>query len=190
MTRLNLLPPEIKKEIDYSNSNARLYQFLVRLIACGFFVLTAVFLIGYIVWSNQPNFLEVRYNTYQELTKMSQVEINSRDLYSRLILINKVRTDQFNWKKIMSEISSTLPSGVRITSYDFTNASTARVTISGFADTTSGVGLYRENLSKSKIFKYVDIESIVAAKDPADTKKTGFSFSLTMNLNLSEAKKK
>ena len=190
MNKLNLLPPEIKAEIDYAHKNAKLYQYLVRGIACIFAILALMFVIGYIVWNNQEIASQTRSDAYAELGKMDQVDADSHDLYMRLSLIDKIRKTRLNWTKIFDEISASTPTGVRLISYNFTNAATDRVAISGFAATSGEVGSYREQLSKSTLFQYVDVESLIAGNDPADNTRTGFTFSISLTLKMTEAEKK
>ena len=73
MIRLNLLPPEVKNEIDFSRKNARLYQYLVRMIAITFGIFSIMFVIGFIVWNNRILAVETRSDAYIQLSKSAQV---------------------------------------------------------------------------------------------------------------------
>jgi Tfp pilus assembly protein PilN len=64
------------------------------------------------------------------------------------------------------------------------------VSISGFARSAGEVGTYREKLSQSAIFQYVDVESLVAGTDPVDSLVTGVNFRITLTLKVAEAKQK
>jgi len=190
MIRLNLLPPEIKEQIDYSHKNAHLYQMLVQSLAVMFGVFACMFVIGFIVWNNRQIAEETRSDAYIQLSKLSQTETDAKDLNARLNLIDKIRKDKLNWTRIFTEIANSTPSGVRLTNFDFTNAVKDRVAFSGFASTAGDVGIYRQQLSKSALFQYVDVESLTASNDPIDKERDGFTFRITFNLNVQEAKKK
>lgn len=190
MIRLNLLPPEVKEQIDYSHKNAQLYQILVQSLAVIFGVLACMFVIGFIVWNNRQIAEETRSDAFVQLSKLKQTEIDAKELNARLNLIDKIRKDKLNWTKIFTEIANNTPSGVRLNGFDFTNAQKDRVTFGGFAGTAGDVGTYREQLSKSALFKFVDVESLTASDDPSDGTRQGFTFRITFSLDLQEAKKK
>ncbi len=190
MIRLNLLPPEIKEEIEYSHKNANYYQYLVRSLAVISGIFALMFVIGFIVWNNKIVASEIRQDAATQLAKMSQVEIDAKDFYARLNLIDKIRKDKLNWNKIFTEVGNSTPSGVRLIGFNFTDINTDRIAINGFANSAADVGIYREQLSKTTIFQFVDVESVTAGTDPVDNSRAGVTFRITASFKVAEAKKK
>jgi Tfp pilus assembly protein PilN len=189
MTRLNLLPPEYRVDIETSKKNAALYQNLIKVIAG--LVLAGAFMgvIGYIVWNNQSVAQASRDDAYDQVSAFTAVQNTARDLNSRLSLIQKLRDDRIDWAKVFSEITKSTPANVRLTDIDFTNASTDRIAFSGFALSNTDVGSFRELLSNSTLFKFVDIESVTAGNDPSNSSRSGVNFVLSMTMDMTEAKK-
>jgi Tfp pilus assembly protein PilN len=189
MIRLNLLPPEYRNDIEVSKKNARLYQYLIKLIlgivAAGAFM----GVVGFFVWENQSIAQVSRDDAYSQLTVFGNVENEAKDFSSRLNLIQKLRADRIDWQLVFSQIASSTPSNVRIVSLDFTNAGSDRISFNGFALNNADVGSFRELLSHSALFKFVDIESISSGSDPGNTGRAGVNFRITLNLNVTEAKK-
>ncbi len=190
MIRLNLLPPEIKDEFEFSHKNANFYQYLVRSLAVISGIFALMFVIGFIVWNNKMVASEIRNDAAAQLAKMSQVETDAKDFHARLNLIDKIRKDKLNWNKIFTEVGNSTPAGARLIGFDFTDITTDRVSLSGFANSAADVGIYREQLSKTTIFQYVDVESVTAATDPVDNSRNGVTFRITASIKIAEAKKR
>lgn len=189
MIRLNLLPPEMKEDIAYAKKNAALYELLIKFLA-GFVVMAAlVGVVGYIVYTNEQIAREEKTVTAAQLASWKNTEIDAKDFADRLNLVDKLRGDKLDWPLVFTELAKSTPANVKLSSYDFTNNKTDRVGLTGFAVTNTDIGTFRELLSKSKLFQYVDIESVAAATDPVDSAKPVLAFKITMNLNQAEAKK-
>jgi len=189
MIRLNLLPPEIKEDIAYAKKNAALYQLLIKLVA-GFVVMVAVVsVVGYIVYTNQQIAREERSVAEAQLASWKNTEKDAKSFAERLNLVDKIRSEKLNWTLIFAEIEKSMPSNVKLSAFDFTNNAKDRVGITGYAISNTDIGTFREILSKSKLFQFVDIENVASATDPADSGKKVLVFRITMNLNQVEAKK-
>jgi Tfp pilus assembly protein PilN len=189
MIRLNLLPPNIKEDIDYAKKNAAIYQLLVKFVAGFIIMATTVGVVGYIVYSNKMIAEEEKAVTKAQLESWTNTERDALDFANRLNLVDKIDGEKINWDHVFAEIASSTPANVRLVSYDFTNNAKERVGLTGLAATNTDISTFRELLSKSSLFQYVDIESIVAATNPTDSSRKAASFKITMNLNLVEAKK-
>ena len=189
MTRLNLLPPEVKENIAYSKKNAALANLFKKMIACFVALIVFIGVVGYIVYTNQQIAKSEEGNAQAQLTTWSKTEVSAKDFADRLNLVDKIRGGKIDWTLVFTEIAKSTPANVRLSSFDFTNNSKDRVSFSGFAVSNADIGTFRELLAKSPLFQYVDIESVSASTDPFDSSKNVLSFKITMNLNLNEAKK-
>lgn len=189
MIRLNLLPPEMKEDIAYAKRNAALYELLIKLLAA-FVVMGAVIgVVGYVVYKNEQIASDEKMVTEAQLSSWKNTERDARDFAERLNLVDKLSSDKIDWGLVFGELSKSTPANVKLSSYDFNNNRTDRVGLTGFAASNTDIGTFRELLSKSKLFQYVDIESTNAATDPTDGSRPVLSFKITMNLNQKEAKK-
>lgn len=189
MNRLNLLPPELKESIEYSKKNAALYQLFLKMLA-GFVVLVGfMVVIGFIVYYGEVNATEEREVAKTQLESWDATGKDAKDFSDRLNLISKLKKEDLSWPLIFSEMSKSTPPNIRLASYDFANNSKDRVSITGYALSSTDIGKYRELLSSSVLFKFVDIESITQGNDPNDSSISALIFKMTMNLDQEEAKK-
>jgi Tfp pilus assembly protein PilN len=160
MNRLNLLPPEMKEEINYAKKNTRLVSKLTLMLSVCL-VLIVFFVVLGIVLKEQENVAKVEKEFSEKLVQdKSQVEKNASDLSDRLILIKKLKTERTDWDTIFKKISDNTPAGLQLQSIQVTNDAKTRATISGIALSDRDVVLFKDLLSNSGLFKYVDIESI------------------------------
>ena len=189
MIRLNLLPPAIKEDIAYAKKNASLYQVLIKLIA-GFVAMAAIVgVVGYIVYSNQQIASEEKNVSENQLASWKTTESDAKDFSDRLTLVSTIGASRLDWPLIFSEIAKSTPANVKMSSFDFTKNATDRATLSGFAMSNADIGTFRELLSKSSLFNYVDIENTATATDPLDGNLSVLAFRISLNLNLKEAVK-
>ena len=189
MIRLNLLPPEVKEDIAYAKKNAALYQTLIKLIALFVVLVAAVGVVGFMTYKNQQIAKEEKSVAESRLASWKNTETDAKDFAERLNLVSKIRSNNLDWQLVITELAKSTPANVQLTSFDFTANSSSRVSLTGQARSNTDIGTFRELLSKSKLFQYVDIESTSASTDSSDGTKSIISFRITMNLNLTEAKK-
>jgi len=190
MIRLNLLPPEIKEDIAYAKKNAALYQLLIKLFALFVVMAAVVGVVGYVTYTNQKIAEEEKNVSESQLASWKNTEKDAKDFASRLNLVSKISADKLDWQLVINELAAATPANVKLLSFDFTTTTgTNRVGLTGQALSNTDIGTFRELLSKSKLFQYVDIESTSAASDSTNSGRKVISFKITMNLNLTEAKK-
>ena len=189
MIRLNLLPPEIKEQRVFAKINAELREVLLRISACLVLSIAVIGVVYYIVYTNLNIAEEGKIVAEAQLASWDTVEEDATDFSARLSLIDKLQDSEINWQNIFTELANSTPANVKLASYDFNKNSTTRVSLTGYAVTSSDVGSFRELLAQSELFEYVDIESMVAATDPTDSNREVLSFKITLALNLTEAKK-
>lgn len=189
MIRLNLLPPELKENIEYSKRNADLYQMLLKILA-GFAILAGfMVIVGSMVYFGKIGATDNLEVAKSQSAAWSTTEKDAKDFADRLSLISKLKNEDLNWPLIFGEMAKSTPPNIRLASYDFTGNSKARVTITGYALSNTDIGKYRELLSASKVFNYVDIESITQGSDPIDSTVKALLFKISLNLDQKEARK-
>jgi len=189
MIRLNLLPSNIKDDIAYSKKNAAIFNLYIKLIACFVALTTFVGVVGYMVYLNQQIAQDEKAVSQTQLDSWKTTESDAKDFADRLNLVDKIQVNKIDWPIVFTELAKSTPANVKLSSYDFNNNATDRVGLTGYALTNTDIGTFRELLSKSKIFQYVDIENVTAATDPVDSTKNVLAFKITMNLNQTEARK-
>jgi Tfp pilus assembly protein PilN len=189
MIRLNLLPPEIKENIEYARKNAALYQLLLKMFAVFAVVAGLMVIVGSIVYYGEVGATEELGVAKSQLAAWNNAEKDAKDLAARLTLISKLKSEDLNWPVIFAEMAKSTPPNIRLSAYDFTSNAKNRVTITGFALSTEDIGKYKELMSSSKLFKFIDVESISQGNDPADSAVKGYLFTASLNLDQTEARK-
>ncbi len=189
MIKLNLLPPEIKEEILYSKKNAKIYNSLIELL--GGFIILLIFIgtVWFVSYSTKRVLVFSKTVAEKQAASWGGVEKDAKDFSNRLVLVEKINKDKINWKIFFEEISKSTPNNVKLTSYDIVSSNKSRVNFNGFATSSTDISRFRELLSKSAIFEFVDIENMSAATDPIDSTRKGLTFRITTGLKLAEVKK-
>jgi Tfp pilus assembly protein PilN len=182
MYSLNLLPPEIKQEINYSKKNAKLVKYL-GISLSAFLIILALFVVLAMAVNNEKTMAETQKASAQEIIEQNkEIEINANDLSERLKLIKKLKNGRTDWNAIFRSLADNTPTGVQLDSISFTLKEKTRAKITGFARSDRDIVLFKDLVNASEYFDYVDIENISEASDPtgggAETKS--FAISLTL----------
>ncbi len=160
MNRLNLLPPEIKEEINYAKKNAKLVSRLTLILSICI-AMIVFFVVLAIIIRDQENIAKAEKEFAEKLVQdKAPVEQKSSDIAIRLALIKKLKTQRTDWEEIFQKISANTPAGLQLQSIEMTNNEKTRATISGMALSDRDIVLFKDLLSGTDAFKYVDIESI------------------------------
>lgn len=187
MIRLNLLPDEIKKEIEFAKKNAVLLQYLYIIFAVLVCFVGLIFSLSFVLYTQK--------SVAQDQVSLAQLQIDeqsskitqAQDLDSRLQIVNLIRKDNVDWQYVFSEIARVTPNNVQIDSFT-SPTSTDKARITGKADSEQGVVALKENMATSPLFSFVDIESIVqgsAANQGRELK----AFTISYKLNIDKAKR-
>jgi Tfp pilus assembly protein PilN len=186
MTRLNLLPPEIRKEILLSKKNARLRQYVYYSIMVSLAFVALFGVVMFIIWTRQDEATRRISLAKQQIEEQDVDFKKATDLYSRINLIKKIKKDSLDWKLILTELGKQTPGGVLTDSITYSKTDN-RLKITGLSVSDTETVAFKEALSKSDYFNYVDIENTSEAKD--DAGRTARSFSLSLSLKLDKLKK-
>jgi Tfp pilus assembly protein PilN len=180
MININLLPEEIKNEIAVAKKNASLRQVLFRLIALLFIILNFFGVLFFFLINQKTNAIEQKKSAEVQINKQSESFNNAKDLFDRLKLIGTLDKVGTNWTKILNEIGDKTPASVQIDSFSVqAQAGNPKIKLSGNAATDKDVVAFKENLGKSDIFNYVDIESISKGSDPTGRNRELKSFTIS-----------
>ncbi|MEI7690236.1 MAG: PilN domain-containing protein [bacterium] len=179
MIRLNLLPPEIKKEINYAKKNAKIvnnlaYVLCVLAILAGFFTVLAVVIGG----KHNVYATEKKYATAL-VEQKAKIEQSGNDLAIRLNLIKKIKASRTNWNELLTKIAESTPPGVRLQSIEINNNSKNRSTVTGVAKTDRDIVLFRDLLTSTNKFYFIDLESIAEGGIVGANQANGKVFVLT-----------
>lgn len=164
---INLLPLEVSENYRYARRNQRALPWVIALIAA--LVLLAVISVYGIITLNQTA------NNYQQQVTSSQhalssahvskVTSNIEDISSSLRLVTEVLGREILFSKLLTQISTVVPSGVNLTGLNINQDDTA-IDLNAEASNYSAATQLQANLTdpSNQIFSKADLVSVNCAK--------------------------
>jgi Tfp pilus assembly protein PilN len=159
---LNLLPPELKSEIKTKKRLGRLLHWGTwAAILLGGFIGSLV--VGNI-WlritvSGQERNIKA---SEESLKRFATIEKDVLTIGERVGSLSKAEKERALWSKVVADLASETPGGIRISSVILNVKSDVEVKVSGSSTTKSDVALFRDRLEASNRFSKVSIESVGA----------------------------
>jgi len=182
MFSLNLLPPEIKEEIAFSKKNAKLVRYLGFSLSGVILIFAFFFGLGLAI-NNERNIYEVQKASSARIIEADKkMQENAKDLSDRLALIKKLQNGRPDWTTIFQTLSDNTPTGVQLDGIDISTLKNSRAKITGIAKSDRDIVLFKDLLSQTKVFLYVDIENIAQASDPTGKNQPTESFMISLSL--------
>jgi type IV pilus assembly protein PilN len=171
MINVNLLPPEIRAEIDQQKKNGQVMSVFWKLIAL---TLTYLLIFGgfyYYFYSSSRTLSSELGTKEEEVKKYGTLEEEAKKVAERLNIIKQIQGNTNVWSGVIDEVMNVVPSGVSLKSIKIDSSAKNRNQISGEAVSKTLVASLRDSLEKSDKFEYVDIETSMTAEDPTKTKE-------------------
>ncbi len=162
---INILPTEVKEELEYSKKNVRVrnYLFLALLV---FILLIAAIGAAYWYGGKQINSLRATLSDRQTQRALyKDTESKVQTLQSNLGLIEKLLNQKTQFSDLLNDIAAVLPSGTYINAINLTGDDKKPVQILVTASSLNQAGLVRNALLKSERISVVDIQSITQKED-------------------------
>lgn len=182
MNRINLLPNEVKSDIEQSKRNKKVLSYLLRSIFVLLLILAATVALHFYINSELSGYLTDIAEKEQSVLKYGSLETDAKNLSERLVSIEKIDASSNTWSPVIAEIQEAMPSGAYLSSVEIDSETKTRNTIAGIASNKSVVAALRDSLEESDKFEYVDIESSNLVTDPNSGKEVEnfvISFSLS-----------
>lgn len=183
MYSLNLLPPEIKQEINYARRNARIVKYLALSLS-SFIIIIALFFGLALIIKNEQKIANLEKDSSKKILAQNQsIEAKANDLSQRLRLIKKLKNNRTDWPKIFTALSENTPTGVQLTSITLsTSSQKTRPKVTGLAKSDRDIVLFKDLLAKTDFFSYIDIENMAEASDPTGRNLSTKSFVMSFTL--------
>jgi len=182
MSSINLLPPNIKKEIEQTKINKKLLHHLYRVIILMVLVLFFATIIDFYFKQNIAADRKELDQKMLTIEKYGNLENEARVVSEKLNEISKIEKGLNSWSSILEEINTVMPSGAYLSAINLDQDSKNRNKITGFADSKNTVAFLRTALENSEKFKYVNIESSSIVFDPAKSREVE-NFIITFSLS-------
>lgn len=170
---INILPPEVKEQLQYSRYNSVLLRYAVLLfMVVG--LLAATLWITHIYADRQiDDYRAVLNEREEELKRFDSLQDEVELLDKRLTTISKLYRQQTRFSALLRDMAAVLPQGTYINSIVLTGEADQPVQLLITANSFSQAGVIKNALATSDRIESVDIQSISQGSD-------GYSVSVVM----------
>lgn len=181
MNSINILPPEIKKDLEEAKKNSKNVSYFVKtgllLLLVAFIFSTAYFYLNYSLKIANAELGAKE----EEISKFGGLEEESKKIAERLSSIKSITGASNKWSSVIGEIQNIMPAGIYLRTVKMDSAVKGRGQITGVAQSKNDVASLRELMEKSKKFEFVDIELSSTTQD-LKTKAQIETFTLSFSL--------
>jgi len=186
MITINLLPEDIRENIDFSRKNKKLIGHgKIVILLCFFTIVSFVICGAFLINSNQFFSKEISESSHiidgykPVIEQKKMVEENTKS-------IGKIRSGYEYFTKFNYILNQNTPEGVYLGTLE-TQDNTLKIT--GYAKAKNDIGIFRDALENADAFSNVNIESIKETDDPSNQAVTVNSFVIDANLESSATSK-
>lgn len=173
---INLLPPDINKQIKFGRRNAVLMRYLTLAVVVAV-ILAAEFIGGQIYVAQRIKAAEDEVaNKNVSLAQYADVEKKVQAVNSRVTSIQAIQKSQSKFSLLLADLAAATPKGVAITSISLTGDDKKPVRVSATATDYATALSFRDSIAKSPRISAADIESI-SNSDKLKTVTVSFTFS-------------
>lgn len=176
---INLMPPNLKKDILYARRNVTLVQYCV-LVAITAVALTGVMVYGIMLINSDQNALEESISSKKstlELLKKDETEANN--LSKTIDTINALLNREVSFSKLLQDIGAVMPEGTKLTGLSLASSKDQPLTITAALNEQKKAAILQQNLLKSGLFSAVDIQAVNTSATAEDGTPTEFSAQLS-----------
>ncbi|NTU69764.1 PilN domain-containing protein [bacterium] len=168
MVKLNLLPPEerTKKQVINENRTALFLSVLIILLLSGF---TAYLFILKASAGSEISSIE------EEITAQNKTNLKYKDIEDTVASLNKniklldsLKNSNIKWSNILNDLRNRIPQEIKISEISVTIEGentkvqgATSITVKGQSAVLFSIAKFKESLSGSSYFDYVDFESAI-----------------------------
>jgi Tfp pilus assembly protein PilN len=180
---INLLPPDLKEQIAYSQRNALMRRYILLSTTVWLILAGALVASGYYL-NNQIKTAQQQVSAkQQQIASYSQLQTTAAGLTSRLAAIQSIQKNQAKFSALLSNLAQSMPQGTAITSITLTGNASQPVQLTVSAVNYQTALGFRDSLTKSKLISAADIESIT----PQTSGPAPYTVTVTFTFNPGDA---
>ncbi len=179
MISINLLPEELRENIQFSKKNRKILNLLKVISMLCLFILAGYLIIGASLLSSD-SFFKKAISESEDTIRSYQPSINEKEnIENKGRIVSQIRTNYKFWTKFNYILAEYTPQGIYLSTVTNQNN---KLAIEGYARTKNDVGVFRDALEKTPAFSNVNIESIKEISDPENQNLLVNDFAMTMTL--------
>ncbi len=157
MLKINLLPPQEKKELEIANFNRLLFSLfawiLLSLVIFSLLLTSSYFYLS-ILLEEQGKLIEVRQQD-RKIQRLAELEQGIEQTNQRLDKIVNLQGKLTLWSPILEQIAQITPSEVYLTNFVY-QPSVNEINVNGWASARASLLLFQKNLEQSDSFASID----------------------------------
>lgn len=165
---INVLPPEAKSQLKYSQLNSRLLRYLMLGLGAGALLISLLF--ASLIYGDK------QIESYQSTLDMRQaqrkdyqeIEDDVKTLKSNLSLINSLLNEKTTYSALLEDLAAALPSNSFITQMQLTGDEGKPMEIIVNTDSFNRAAEVRNGLISSDRIKSADIQTVTRSKESSD----------------------
>lgn len=175
---INLLPPEIKKEAEYSTAQKEVIVYGASLILFGI-VAIGIQLLGYVFINQQRNDLKTDLDAKNaQLEDINKSQSDAVRLSADINKVGALLDRQVDFSTLIQEVGAVLPNGTRLNSLSLGVDNTQPISFQFDIDTQEKAAVVRKNLEDSNLFVGADIQNINVRETNEDGNAVSFTTSI------------
>ncbi len=157
---INILPPELKAQINYSKRNSLLLKRLGWVWLVG--ILLAALVIGSLWYANRQimNYEQTLAARRGQRADYQAIEVKVQSLQANLGLIEKLLNEKTHYSNLLGDLAAALPTGSYITHMSLTGDDKKPLELAVNVDSFNRAAEVRNGLIGSARIKSADIQSI------------------------------
>ncbi len=179
MIQVNLLPEEIRENINFSKKNRKVLNLLKMISILCLFILAGFLIIGASLLSSSSFFKKAISESTDTLRSYQPSIDEKENIENKGVIVANIRKNYRYWTKFNYILAENTPQGIYLSTVANKNKT---LQIEGYAKTKNDVGIFRDALGKSSAFSNVNIESIKEVPDPLNQNLQVNDFIMTMAL--------
>lgn len=184
---INLLPPEVVKELRASRANTMLRRYLITALLA-FIVLIGIF--GGALYINQQNLEAYEQNLEEseaELAELGDIKQRIADYNEKLATAEEALAAEQKMTVLIANLSSVLPPGSVLSGISFNAESFEEpVSIQAQVDSFNKAGVMKRNFAQSEFFTDVVLQQISEQARQEGEGPSAYPFTVQLQVTLTE----
>ncbi len=163
---INLLPPDIKREVRFARFNVTLIQYVILVIAISVGVIAIMIFGGNLVASNESSLNDIIDDEKARVAELAPVNEEAKELSQKIDLIGAILIREVKLSELLTNIGGLMPTGSVLTTLSLSETKDDPIILEASIQDESTAAVLRENLVNSELFSNADIISITLVDEP------------------------
>lgn len=183
---INLLPPDIQKEIRFARLNVTAMQYAILIMAVSLSLASLLFFGVAVVSGDEESLHQNIQEKEAILAELEDSVGKAKELEQQIDTISALLEREVSFSSLLRDIGGVIPEGASLTGLSLTGDETLPLRIGATVRNQPLAAVLRENLEDSELFENADIQSITASEVDARGNALFYSVQLVVNFETEE----